>query len=236
MIYLPPPQPVADRDIRINGDVEIHPTASLAPGVILEAAPNHRIIIGANVCLGMGVILNAGQGSIEIESGVTLGSGVLVIGESKIGSNACIGTSTTIFQASVSSMAVINPGSLIGDISRQIKITEAQEDSDTNSINNNNVAVENSTSSSNAKVPDNKSTDNGKRSPSQFFNQVENKKTNKSQESIKNSSTDTKEEKTKKQKDSVVGQVYINELLVTLFPHRKEVDSSNTQDNPQTSS
>ena len=53
MIYLPPPQPVLNTDIRISGDVDIHPTASLAPGVILQAAPNCRIVIRADVCIGM---------------------------------------------------------------------------------------------------------------------------------------------------------------------------------------
>ncbi|GAB4534910.1 MAG: carbon dioxide concentrating mechanism protein [Pleurocapsa sp.] len=235
MIYLPPPQPVADRDIRINGDVEIHPTASLAPGVILEAAPNNRITIGANVCLGMGVILNAGQGSIDIESGVTLGSGVLVIGESKIGSNACIGTATTIFQASVSPMTVINPGSLIGDISRQIKLTENEEQSNTNSSNHNNGAVKNFSPSSKEKTRTNKLTDNQEKVSTKSPNSAENKKTKKSQDNKQNSLGDVQEKELKKTEEPVVGQVYINELLVTLFPHRQGFNSSNSKDNSKNS-
>ena len=54
MNYLPPPQPISNKDIRISGDVDIHPTASLASGVILQAAPNSKIIVGADVCIGMG--------------------------------------------------------------------------------------------------------------------------------------------------------------------------------------
>ena len=80
MIYLPPPQPVLNKDIRISGDVEVHPTASLAPGVILQASSNYRIVIGADVCIGMGAIINACNGSIEIGSGAILGSGVLIVG------------------------------------------------------------------------------------------------------------------------------------------------------------
>ena len=117
-MYLPPLQPIANSEIQICGDVEIHPTASIAPGVILKAAPNARIIIGADACLGMGVIISAHDGSIEIEAGVTLGSGVLIIGSSKIGANSCIGTTTTIFNASIAAMTVVNPGSIIGDHSR----------------------------------------------------------------------------------------------------------------------
>ena len=70
MIYLPPPQPTLNKDIRISGDVEVHPTASLAQGVILQAAPNCKITIGADVCIGMGAIINASQSSVEIGSGL----------------------------------------------------------------------------------------------------------------------------------------------------------------------
>jgi carbon dioxide concentrating mechanism protein CcmN len=76
-MYLPPLQPVSNSKIRISGDVKIHPSAVLAPGVILQAAPNSSIVIGAEVCIGMGAILNAYQGCIEIESGAILGSGAV---------------------------------------------------------------------------------------------------------------------------------------------------------------
>lgn len=118
-MYLPPLQPVSNSDIRVCGDVIIHPTASIAPGVILQAAPNSSIVIEAEVCIGMGAIINAYQGLIKIESGAILGSGVLIIGAGKIGTNACIGSATTIFNASVSPLTVIVPGSIVGDTSRK---------------------------------------------------------------------------------------------------------------------
>lgn len=118
-MYLPPLQPVSNSDIRVCGDVTIHPTASIARGVILQAAPNSSIVIEAEVCIGMGAIINAYQGSIKIESGAILGSGVLIIGAGKIGTNSCIGSSTTIFNASVSPLTVIVPGSIVGDTSRK---------------------------------------------------------------------------------------------------------------------
>ena len=133
MIYLPPPQPVLNKDIRISGDVEIHPTASLAPGVILQAAPDCRIVIGADVCIGMGVIINASQGFVEIESGAIVGSGVLIIGACKIGNNACIGTAVTIFQTDIEPMTVIEPGSVLGDNSRKLKI-ESQPQENTEDV------------------------------------------------------------------------------------------------------
>lgn len=148
-MYLFPPQP-ANSEICISGDVEIHPSASIAPGVILQAAPQSRIVIGADVCLGMGVILSVDRGVIEIERGAALGSGVLVIGASKIGNNACVGTATTIFQASVTAMAVVSPGSLIGDTSRQPEPKEFDREVKTEPSPNN---VETNVSANNGQKP-----------------------------------------------------------------------------------
>jgi carbon dioxide concentrating mechanism protein CcmN len=211
MTYLPPPQPVVNSDILINGDVEIHPTASLAPGVILQAAPHHKIFIGANVCVGMGVILNAGCGSITVENGVTLGSGVLILGESKIGNNACIGTATTIFQTFIAPMTVINPGSIVGDISRQVVTREPKTKTQKS----------------------NKSASNNKSNSTSFNNRVE---TNGSKAANDNSyiesdssvglETGQNKDTVERQQGSVVGQAYINQLLVTLFPHKKAVNSN----------
>ncbi len=235
MIYLPPPQPVLNSDIRISGDVEIHPTASLAPGVILQAAPNNKIVIQADVCIGMGVILNAGQGSITVESGATLGSGVLIIGESKIGNNACIGTATTIFQASVAPMTVISPGSIIGDISRQIQTDKKSIDTKTkkvdNSASHNNVqSDQNHTSLNNGQAET-----NGVKSPTEINKTQENSSNTPSEERTE-SSVNTEAAKNKdgvdKKQDSVVGQTYINQLLVTLFPHKQAFDSNGTNTTP----
>ncbi len=56
---------LSDRfDTHIYGDVIIHPSAVLAPGIILQAATNSRIVIGAGVCLGMGSILQVSEGYI----------------------------------------------------------------------------------------------------------------------------------------------------------------------------
>lgn len=215
MIYLPPPQPVLNNDIRISGDVDLHPTASLAPGVILQAAPNCRIVIGADVCIGMGVIINACQGSIEIESGAILGAGVLIIGDSKIGSNACIGTSSTIFQTSVAAMTVIETGSIIGDISRQINLGNNQQ---TTQVNTQSAPKSKNTNQDHQKTSSNnrssKQTDKTRTSTS-----------NQEQNSSSIPQVEKVEPMVQKEKVPVVGQVYINELLVTLFPHNKDLNS-----------
>lgn len=117
-MYVPPLRPPSYDDTYISGEVTIDPSAAIAPGVLLQASPNSQIIIGAGVCIGMGSILHAYAGTLEIEIGANLGSGVLVLGKGKIGANACIGSTATILNSSIEPQQVVLPGSLIGDKSR----------------------------------------------------------------------------------------------------------------------
>jgi carbon dioxide concentrating mechanism protein CcmN len=214
MIYLPPPQPTLNKDIRISGDVEIHPTASLASGVILQAAPNHKIVVGADACIGMGAIINAAQGSVEIGSGAILGAGVLIIGASKIGSNCCIGTSTTIFQSDVAAMVVIEPGSIIGDGSRQVEKNSYEQSATQSSKNGKNVdrvTVKSDSKSDSVDKPQPETAQNSNYIPES--------------PSVTQAETATSIP-LDRQKKPVVGQLYINELLITLFPHNKTPHSN----------
>lgn len=111
-------------DSYISGEVTIHPSAVIAPGVILQAATNSKIIIGAGVCIGMGSILQVDEGTIEVEAGVNLGAGFLMVGQGTIGLNACIGAATTVFKCSVPPGLVVPPGSILGDNSQQISLAE----------------------------------------------------------------------------------------------------------------
>lgn len=100
--------------VRVVGDVIIHPSAAIAPGAILLAAPQGRIEIAAGACIGMGVILNAGNGEITIAEGASLGPGVLIVGPCHIGTNSCIGGLSTLYATSVAAMNVVLAGSLLG--------------------------------------------------------------------------------------------------------------------------
>ncbi len=243
-MYLPPLQPVVNSEILIFGDVEIHPTASIAPGVILQAAPKSRIVIGADACVGMGVVLKAYDGVIDVKNGATLGAGVLIIGKSIIGNNACIGTTATIFNASVEPMKVITPGSIIGDTSRQIDTNSSNNGSRTNTSDNNKTSSSNEDSQS--------ITDLEKSSPkeeSQEQNTIEIE--SKPEEilngaSHKNVADPWEEEEVEKKPTQIIdniklakvaenietsdgiaiGKVYIDELLVTLFPHKRTSNNS----------
>ncbi|HCF28910.1 MAG TPA: transferase [Cyanobacteria bacterium UBA11049] len=105
----------------MSGEVTIDPSAAIAPGVMLQADPNSQIIIAAGACIGMGTVLHARNGILEIEAGATIGAGVLLIGRGKIGANACIGSATTILNCSIAPEQVVAPNSLLGDTSRKVE-------------------------------------------------------------------------------------------------------------------
>jgi carbon dioxide concentrating mechanism protein CcmN len=119
------PALIHDNYIFVSGNVVIHPSAAIAPSVMLQADPGSQLVVGEGVCIGVGCVLHAYQGTVEVKMGATLGSGVLVIGQGKIGENACIGAMTTIINSSVLAGAIIPPGSLIGDHSRSAVSIEA---------------------------------------------------------------------------------------------------------------
>ena len=118
-MYLSPLQLSSNSQILMSGDVVVNEGAAIAPGAILQADLGCRISIAAGACIGMGVILHAREGTLQIEAGVILGAGVLVVGAGTIGANACIGAGTTLIDPCIDQMQIIPAGSLIGDTSRQ---------------------------------------------------------------------------------------------------------------------
>ena len=114
-MFVPPLHSHNNFETSVIGEVSIDPSVAIAPGVILQAAPNSQIIIGAGVCIGMGSIIHAYEGTISVEAGALLGSGCLIVGKSKIGANACVGSGTTVFNCLVAANQVVPPGSIISD-------------------------------------------------------------------------------------------------------------------------
>lgn len=123
-MHLPPLRLISDAHFCISGNVRIHPSAVIAPGVLLQADADSQIIIAAGVCIGAGTVLHVTQGNLEIEEGASLGASVLLFGSGRIGANACIGSRVTIFNSSIDSDQVIKSGSLIGDPSRSVDPVE----------------------------------------------------------------------------------------------------------------
>jgi carbon dioxide concentrating mechanism protein CcmN len=123
-MHLPPLRPIRDAHFCVSGNVTIHPSAVIAPGVLLQADASSQIVIAAGVCIGAGTVLHVHQGSLEIEEGASLGASVLLFGSGRIGANACIGSRVTIFNSSIAPDQVVRSGSLVGDPSRAIAQTE----------------------------------------------------------------------------------------------------------------
>ncbi len=91
----------------------VHPTANVATGVMLHADAGSQLVIGAGACIGWGCVLHAHNGTLVIGTGVILGMGTLVIGNSQVGDYACIGPATSVINSSVAARAIVPPNSLI---------------------------------------------------------------------------------------------------------------------------
>ncbi|MEJ1931584.1 transferase [Nostoc sp. NIES-2111] len=223
----------------ISGEVTIHPSAVIAPGVILQAAANSKIIIGAGVCIGMGSILQVNEGTIEVEAGASLGAGFLMVGQGKIGMNACIGAATTLFNWSVAPALVVPPGSILGDTTRQMA-TEPPEASTNHSEStstqkpraNENKVVTSTSFSASASVQFKQDsvavTEPSAPAESQSAT-VENNATNETVPSVAEPSLeDGKSGDDAESPNSFGTQIYgqgsIQRLLGTLFPHRQALN------------
>ncbi|MBW4420579.1 MAG: hypothetical protein KME13_15315 [Myxacorys californica WJT36-NPBG1] len=115
MMHSPPPQlhPISTTHSYKSGDITIGEGAAIAPGVLLQADPDSRIVIGVGVCIGMGSVIHASGGTLSIGEGVMIGAGVLIVGAMTVSNRACIGSATTVFNHDIGSGAMIPPSSLI---------------------------------------------------------------------------------------------------------------------------
>ncbi|MEO3704914.1 transferase [Trichormus azollae] len=240
-------------DKYISGEVNIHKSVVLAPGVILQAAANSKIIIGPGVCIGMGSILQVNEGILEVEAGANLGAGFLMVGPGKIGANACIGAATTVFNCSVAPEQVIPSGSVLGDNSRQIDQNLQEEPTSTNTTSTNppeqqpEKKVITTTQFSAAAFIDFKQQSTSLSPPSP---------TPKSQSppvaetplvtdsiptettlpgSLETNSQESEPSLAKTEPNNTFGtQIYgkgsINRLLITLFPHRQSLSDENSEE------
>lgn len=209
---VPPLRPSYDFDSYISGEVIIHPSAVLAPGVILQAAANSKIIIGSGVCVGMGSILQVHEGTLEVEAGANLGAGLLMVGQGKIGANACIGAATTIFNCSVEPGQVIAAGSVFGDLSRRI----SESPQPTNETKQPELSTNDLTSSENG---------TGKQKDLGTGGQTEQEEEliNKSSSPPSSPPSPPAPPQDSQISTYIYGQESIQKLLVTLFPHKQSL-------------
>jgi len=227
-----PPIPIDyNAEFFVSGNVTIHETAVIAPGVILQAAPHSQIILREGACLGKGTVLNAYAGTIEIEAGAILGAGVLLVGRVTIGKDACIGAASSIFNSSVEGMAMIPSGSLLGDHSRSWTADDSHPKTE---------QIPKESKSQPAAIPSpweedlmtgaspTEKQENQQKSASvtdpvspPSATPKEEIPTNPEPEIINFVSSVTPEQGGSLQKPTVIGKVYINQLLLSLFPERE---------------
>jgi carbon dioxide concentrating mechanism protein CcmN len=100
---------------RRYGRVDLATSGTISPDAILGADPGCRLVIGPGVCLGSGVLIRASQGDLVIDTGASLGMGVLVVGRGRIGRYACIGANSTLINPEVADRQVLAPDTLLGD-------------------------------------------------------------------------------------------------------------------------
>ncbi|MDA0265833.1 MAG: carbon dioxide concentrating mechanism protein [Cyanobacteria bacterium] len=104
----------------VAGAVTIAPDVAIAPGAVLKALPGSCLVIRARACIGTGVIIQAQQGTLTLEEGVSLGAGVLVVGRGVIGAHACVGAESTLLDPTIGKSEVLPARSLLGDQSRTL--------------------------------------------------------------------------------------------------------------------
>ncbi len=200
---------IHDCHLYISGEVVVHPSAAIAPGVLLQADPGCQLTIGAGVCVGRGSIVHASGGVLELQAGVTLGTGVLIVGSGTIGTEACIGAMTTILNSSVLPKQSIAPNSLIGDFSRTVTLESPAAPAASTSPN----PAATAPSPPPAETADSTATaaaTNGRSAPGA-------------------SPQPTAIQKTMTQ---VYGQAYVERIMITMFPHRQALESTAPQEPP----
>lgn len=195
-------QPVSTSHYYTSGDVTIQAGVAIAPGVLLQADPNSRVVVKAGACIGIGAVLHAHDGVIEIGEGANIGAEVLLVGNVKVGANACIGAATTIFNSTIEWGQIVPPGSLLGETGRQ-PVDELQV-TDTVVYPSAEPEPPHHDASTKRSAAGN-TQDNGIQSGPDVASQPGNV--------------------------NVYGQMYVNRMLVKLFPNRQPADNpSSTQD------
>ena len=217
-MYLSPLQLSSNSQILMSGDVVVNEGAAIAPGVILQAEPGSRISIAAGACIGLGVILHAREGTLEIGAGVILGAGVLVVGAGTIGTSACIGAGTTLINPCIDQLQIMPAGSLIGDTSRQAEASATAAAP---------TAAPTSPETPEATTPPPVAPPIEPPSPAQTPPQTAPETTPDAPESTVPEPPQPGETPT-----ILYGQAHINRLLGTLFPHRQAFNRS--EENGQT--
>lgn len=204
-------------EVYVSGEVTIDETAAIAPGVILQATAQGRIIIRAGACIGMGTILTANEGTIEIGEGVILGAGVLIVGSGKISDRACIGAASTLISTSIEEMQLVSPGSLFGAPTRGEKTASTSQNGQSSHFNPDHNGS--ATHSESNRSPEDSSASNSNHQTPNNDHKVEEDPWNQNQNTATDEENNTEQSRNQA---TIYGQTYIEQLMVTLFPHKNQ--------------
>ncbi|HTL89346.1 MAG TPA: hypothetical protein VL134_08085 [Leptolyngbya sp.] len=196
--------PVSTTDYYVSGDVTIHAGAAIAPGVLLQADPGSRIVIHRSVCVGLGSVIHAREGTIELGEGVILGAGVLLVGNVLVGDRACVGSGTTVMNRAIDSLSIVPPSSLLVNEHNQPEAVKAPQPSQ---------AVEASDLTEDL-WQDNGSNNNGSKPQTD--------QTNGATPPVEAQESDEIESPAL-QNVAVYGQAYVNRLLGRMFPGQQSI-------------
>ncbi|MEM9808098.1 MAG: hypothetical protein AAF959_22760 [Cyanobacteria bacterium P01_D01_bin.56] len=214
-----------------GGDVVVDASAAVAPGVVFRAAPGASIRIGPGVCVGAGVVIQARQGCVFIESGVSLGTGVLIVGHGHVGKEACVGPSSTLMNPAIAANEIVPPCSLMR--SAQVEATSTtQQESPSQFQAPNFHASQNGSAVPSMPIPPRTSPTVQPQAVSPKAVNVPDVDTStysfnekNGGDSVKNNNTGASSSAVVPQNGHVYGRDHLNNLLSALFPHRQPLDN-----------
>ncbi len=238
-----PISPLEREDVFVSGDVTIHANAAIAPGVVLQAGQNERIVIADGVCLGLGVVLHAHRGDICVKAGANLGAGVLMIGACTVGPYASIGAASTIIDTDVAADQVLAAGTVLGDRSRSEERPDetrspgqkpARELPSPWESESSEESIISDDPSDDPPNPSDDSTDLPKSSSPESSSPPENESEPPSSEppctTSPGEATADRQSNPAVVKRLIYGQVHLNQMLTTLFPHAQHLQSRSGSD------
>ncbi|MEM9266886.1 MAG: carbon dioxide concentrating mechanism protein [Cyanobacteria bacterium P01_F01_bin.13] len=205
-----------------GGDVVVDASAAIAPGVVFRAAPNGAIRIGPGVCIGAGVVIQAKQGCVFVEAGVSLGTGVLIVGHGHVGKDTCVGPSSTLINPAIAPNTILPPCSLSEGRSTQLPASAGDAQSTASSFQSPNFHTNNSAVPSMDMPP--------RTSPTVQPQAVSPKAVN--VPNVEPVPPPTPPEATSAitapNNGHVYGRDHLNNLLSALFPHRQPLNNGNS--------
>lgn len=211
----------------IQGNVDLAPGVAMAPGVLLGASPGCRLVISLGVCLGADVVVQARHGDLVLEPGVSLGSGVLVVGHGSIGQHTCIGSNSTVINPTLGASQVVAPGSLVGDPSQPGSELPQSSSSGPGVGASSPVQNHAHAASGNPMYGLGNGSQHGRSQGENAQSGISNGNTSNGSNANGNTSNGSR-----LNGSSVYGKAQVNHLLSTLFPHRQALNGATSEDKP----